>query len=429
MICYFCLFFFNFNIFFLKLFFLYLLILFSLTLQAQDTGINSGALIDNIPNAEQAKKNTKEKDIADLYYGLLKKKRKISSDSLNSVHKMQLSLVPALGYTLQTGFAGIVSANLGFYAEEAKNQKISSITSSFTYSQYHQSIIPFVANIWTKDNEFNSITDIRYIKYPSQIYGLGDNIDPNTGYIIDFSGFKFHQTVLKEVFKNTFLGIGYYFDSFWDIEPLDLSNQNITNIVANKLGASEKASGLVFNFLFDNRINQIYPEQGWHCNISYRTNSTLLGSESNWQSVQADVRTYTHFPAGSKNVLSLWSFDWFTTSKNASPYLMLPSTGWDDQYNTGRGYIQGRFRGKNMFYLESEYRYRISKNGLLGGVLFGNAQYFSSDISPTYNKPIPGGGLGLRLRLNKHSGANLCLDYGFGANNSRGFFVNLGEIF
>ncbi len=413
----------------MRVFFLFLLTIFSLTLQAQDTGINSSVFVDNKITTEQTPDYAKEKDMADVYYKFIKKKRIVSKDTENDVHKIQLSLVPAIGYTLQTGFAGIVSANLGFYAGEAKNQKISSISSSFTYSQYQQSIIPFVANIWTKDNELNFITDIRYIKYPSQIFGLGGTTDPNTGYSIDFSGFKFHQTVLKEVTKNTFLGIGYYFDSFWQIEPSDNSNQNISTIVDNKLGSKELASGLVLNFLFDNRLNQIYPEQGWHCDISYRANSTVLGSKSNWQSVQADIRTYTHFPEGSKNVLSFWSFDWFTTSKNQPPYLMLPSTGWDDQYNTGRGYIQGRYRGRNMFYLESEYRYRISRNGLLGGVVFGNAQYFSSDISPTYNKPIPGAGLGLRLRLNKHSGANLCLDYGVGADGSRGFFVNLGEVF
>ncbi len=413
----------------MKLLLLILLTNFALTLQAQDTGINSDAFVDKKITTEIAPDYTKERDIADVYYKFIKKKKDSLQNTENGGHKVQFSFIPALGYTLQTGFAGIVSTNLGFYAGEAKNQKISSISTSFTYSQHQQSIIPFVANIWTKDNQLNIITDIRYIKYPSQIFGLAGKTDPNTGYTVDFSGFKFHQTVLKEVTKNTFLGIGYFYDRFWKIKPLDLSNQNIDNIIDTKLGSSELASGLVLNFLFDNRLNQIYPEQGWHCDISYRANSTALGSQSNWQSVQADIRTYTHFPEGSKNVLSFWSFDWFTTSKNASPYLMLPSTGWDDQYNTGRGYIQGRFRGRNMFYLESEYRYRISKNGLLGGVVFGNVQYFSSDISTAANKPNPGAGLGIRLRLNKHSGANLCLDYGIGADGSRGFFVNLGEVF
>ena len=82
-----------------------------------------------------------------------------------------------------------------------------------------------------------------------------------------------------------------------------------------------------------------------------------------------------------------------------------------------------------MYYFETEYRYRISRNGLLGGVLFVNAEKFSEEISAQFNTIAPGCGIGLRMKLNKISGANLCVDYGFGENGSRGFFVNLGEVF
>ncbi|HMC84199.1 MAG TPA: hypothetical protein VKI61_01680, partial [Chitinophagaceae bacterium] len=127
-------------------------------------------------------------------------------------------------------------------------------------------------------------------------------------------------------------------------------------------------------------------------------------------------------------VLALWNFDWLTTN-GTPPYLILPSTGWDDNYNTGRGYIQGRYRGRKMLYFESEYRFGITRNGLLGGVAFANLENFSSDLSSEYSKVFPGYGVGLRIKLNKFSGANLCVDYGFGQNGSHGFFVNLGEVF
>jgi hypothetical protein len=42
---------------------------------------------------------------------------------------------------------------------------------------------------------------------------------------------------------------------------------------------------------------------------------------------------------------------------------------------------------------------------------------------------FPGIGLGLRIKLNKFSNTNTCLDYGVGAKGSRGFFGNLGEVF
>lgn len=82
-----------------------------------------------------------------------------------------------------------------------------------------------------------------------------------------------------------------------------------------------------------------------------------------------------------------------------------------------------------MIYFESEYRYKVSRNGLVGGVVFTNVESFSGDISPAYSKLFAGYGLGLHLRLNKYSNANICIDYGFGQNGSGGFFVNVGEVF
>jgi hypothetical protein len=68
-------------------------------------------------------------------------------------------------------------------------------------------------------------------------------------------------------------------------------------------------------------------------------------------------------------------------------------------------------------------------NGLLGGVLFANAQSFSDPNTGQYNYIQPGWGGGIRISLNKFSRTNLCIDYGWGLHGSGGFFVNLGEVF
>ena len=82
-----------------------------------------------------------------------------------------------------------------------------------------------------------------------------------------------------------------------------------------------------------------------------------------------------------------------------------------------------------MLYFETEYRFNITSNGLLGGTMFVNGQTYSANTFMNYNPVKVGYGLGLRIKLNKFSGANICVDYGFGKNGSRGFAVNLGEIF
>lgn len=370
-----------------------------------------------------------ERDIKDVFRSKSKTNKPLfERDNTTKEHQKHFSFVPAVGYTLQTGFAGILSANLAYHNSDRPDIKLSSISTSITYSQYNQTIIPFTADIWTKGNKFNIVSDNRFIQYPSDIYGLGGRTDPNKGLTINFTGLKLHETVLTAVSKDFYVGVGIYYDKFSNISALDPLTRRKDSIFSAELGRTETAIGPVFRLLYDTRLNQINPENGLYYNIVFRPSLKSWGSDSNWQSLMIDVRSYFHFPENSKNVLCFWNLDWLTNN-GTPPYLLLPSTGWDDQYNSGRGYIQGRFRGKNMVYFESEYRYRISRNGLLGGVAFVNLENFSSDISAQFSSLMPGYGLGLRVKLNKHSGANLCVDYGFGRNGSSGFFVNLGEVF
>jgi hemolysin activation/secretion protein len=127
-------------------------------------------------------------------------------------------------------------------------------------------------------------------------------------------------------------------------------------------------------------------------------------------------------------VLGFWSYNNLTLA-GTPPYLDMPSIGWDDYSNTGRGYVPGRYTGKNLFYLESEYRFGLTRNGLLGGVVFGNAESILKSTTSKLNAVIPGGGFGLRIKVNKHSNTNVAIDYGFGIGGSHGFFFNLGEVF
>ena len=367
------------------------------------------------------------KDLGDVFHSLFHKH--IVHHKEDSAKKYYISFIPAAGYSLQTGWAAVISGNLAFKNSSSPTQKESSITSSFTYSQYNQTIIPFIANIWTKDNKLNFTTDFRFIQYPSDIYGLGGRTDPNQGYTINFTGLKLHQSVQKQIANNLYVGLGLYYDQYWNIKALDSLKRNIAHRLANKLGTAEISSGVALKFLYDSRLNQINPQQGFYANMVYRPSFKFLGSDENWESLLADVRTYLPFPRSSHNILAFWGLAWLSVGSNTPPYLMLPSTGWDENYNTGRGYIQGRFRGKNMFYAETEYRARLTRNNLVHGVLFLNAEKFSDDLSPTYTIIKPGYGLGIRLNLNKTSSTNVCLDYGFGNNGSRGFFVNIGEVF
>ena len=126
-------------------------------------------------------------------------------------------------------------------------------------------------------------------------------------------------------------------------------------------------------------------------------------------------------------MLALWSYLWKAFDKKV-PYLDLPSIGWEDYNRSGRGFDQNRYRGRNLLYVEGEYRRDITNNGFLGFTIFANANTVSGPKSLFLINWNPGAGAGIRIKMNKRSGTNIALNYGFSKNYS-GVKLTLGEVF
>lgn len=369
-----------------------------------------------------------QKDLTDVLHSLTGKKRDSLRSGSQIPAKYHFSIVPAIGYTLSTGFAGILASNVAFFTADSTKTNESNIAVQMVYSQYAQLTIPVLVNWWTRDNQYNITADWRYYKYPQDTYGLGGHSSLNNEDNIDYSHLRIHQTVLKKIGAALYGGLGYFLDYHWNVEEEGLHNGQLSDAYLYGLPAKTVSSGAVLKVLFDDRKNSINPDGGFYSDILYRSNLKALGSDTSWQSLTLDIRKYFRLSPGSPNILAFWSYDWLTLS-GKPPYLDLPATGWDTYNNTGRGYIQGRFRSENMVYLETEYRFIISRNGLFGGVAFANMQSFSDYPSKRFSKLWPAAGGGLRIKVNKHSNTNIAIDYGIGIDGSKGFFVNLGEIF
>ncbi len=397
------------------------------TLQAQETKyipIGRSKLKDTL--AATAADTAYQKDLIDIIRaGFVKggdQHKKVDSITTKPV----LSILPAIGYTLQTGLAATISGNIAFRTEP--HARISTITLNPAYTQKAQVIIPLQSNIWTKDNQFNLIGDFRFYKYPQSSFGLGSNSDMANENPLVYSFFRFNETVLRNIGGNFFAGLGYIFDDRWNMSEKGQLNGGVSDY--DRYGPITRAisTGLTFNALFDSRDNSINPSRGFYAFINYRDNFKFFGSTTPWRSVIIDIRKYYHLPGNSDNVIAFWSYNWLVLNGRPA-YLDLPATGHDPGFTTGRGYIQGRFRGAQMVYLESEYRFKITRNGLLGGVLFVNGQSFSSAPGTALQTIQPGFGPGLRVKLNKVSKTNISIDYGFGREGSKGLFINVGEVF
>jgi hemolysin activation/secretion protein len=126
-------------------------------------------------------------------------------------------------------------------------------------------------------------------------------------------------------------------------------------------------------------------------------------------------------------VLGFWLYGWFTFGE--APYLNLPANGWDTYGRGARGYLQGRIRGVNQLYLETEYRRAITRDGLWGAVAFVNGTTTTDPASNTFSRADLGFGIGLRIKFNKHTNTNVTVDYGWGRDDSRGLFLGMSEVF
>jgi hypothetical protein len=84
--------------------------------------------------------------------------------------------------------------------------------------------------------------------------------------------------------------------------------------------------------------------------------------------------------------------------------------------------------GKSLFYLETEYRKDITKDGLFGFVVFANLNTVTEQVSHQFAYIHPAGGGGLRIKFNKHSGSNIGIDYGM-SKGYHAIYFNLGETF
>jgi len=370
----------------------------------------------------------KEKDIVDYFRKWFGYKPSQKADSMRPGDKPVVSVLPAVGYTLQTRLAGILSGNVAFFTSDKPGSKLSVITENVNYTQNRQFTIPVQLNVWLKGDAWNLLGDWRFMYYPQSTFGLGSNAPIENEDPMEYSYVRVYQYVLKKVTANFSAGIGYNFDYRWRISEKGLANGEESDYAKYGAAAKTVSSGLAFNFLYDSRKNPINPNGGLLANVVIRDNFTWLGSNTNWQSAIVDIRKYFRMPGAGRNVLAFWSYNWLILD-GKPPFLDLPSTGWDNFNNSGRGFIQGRYRGNIMLYLESEYRFGITRNGLFGGVLFANAESFSGAPTDSPQAVQPGAGFGLRIKLNKKSNTNIAIDYGFGTQGSKGLFVNIGEVF
>ncbi len=399
-----------------------LLCFFPAALLAQDAS-------NMIPKQSTVKDTSRQTDLIDIakeLFNINPQKPRVQREK-----KIYFSILPIPGAVPGgAGRALITSTTAGTYLGPQSTTNLSTATFAPYWNLHDRFGLPLRSSIWLKDNTWNIQGDARFLVYPQYTWGLGSSHGNNDKTLIDDNYIRFYQSALKRITPYFFAGGGYNIDYRSHIKSddpmVDLKQFTGYNYGT---GGSSVSSGINLSLLYDTRNNSINPMPGSYVNIIYRVNPAFLGSNDSWNSLYVDVRKYVPLNPANKNqqnTLAFWSYFWTVFNSNA-PYLDLPSIGWDPYNRSGEGIDQNRYRGKSLFYFESEYRRDITANGLLGFVLFADVNSVSGS-GTLFTSWHPAAGTGLRIKFNKGSNTNIGIDYGF----SKGYnavILNLGEAF
>lgn len=339
------------------------------------------------------------------------------------------TMLPTFSYNPVYGFAAGASFAGGGTLGKGPAARPTALSVSGNYSTTGQLQAQFKGDIFNASGNYLVRADIRYLDTARSTWGLGPLEPEQQEYPMEYKLVRWYGTLLRCVTGPVYAGLGYHLDDYMDILDTRAAQGESTPFTqyTGEAPTRTRASGLSFNLLGDTRDDFINPSRGYYLSGIFRDYLTWLGSDQNWQEFWIDMRFYPHFPAGSQNVLGFWMYSWMTFG--SGPYLGLPAIGWDTYGRGGRGYLQGRIRGQNQVYLECEYRAQLTRDGLLGAVFFFNLTSTTASESSVFGRPDKGGGLGLRIKLNKRSRTNLVIDRGWGENGSGGWFLGTTEVF
>jgi len=378
--------------------------------------------------------------------------------------KLMKFIVPVFGSNPYLGVFYGVGGTGAIFLGDPKTTSISSMTGSVLFTTKEQFVATVKGTLMTPDNGWEMLADFKYAFFTENTYGLGSDYNQpiqeswNWGGVVTsgvggaqpltFNQLKIYYTALKQISPGIYAGIGYHLDYHYKIQDLtlDLANANpvVTSHYAYSVAkgfnpAQYATSGTSFNFVFDSRDHTVSPYRGAFLQFCYRVNPTILGSSQNSQQLYLEGRYYKRLSNEKpRHLIGFWGIANIVTSGHV-PYMHLPANAYDMRNRIGRGYVAGRFRGPAWVTAETEYRFPITHNGLLGGVLFASATTTSRESTTIGTQVIPklnlfeairpAGGLGARVMLNRTGRLNLAMDMAFGQHGAKGFYFAVGETF
>jgi outer membrane protein assembly factor BamA len=259
------------------------------------------------------------------------------------------------------------------------------------YSTRGQLTIEGASSTYTHAEKFYIGFRGGFVSYYERFWGFSEPTLGNKDYIdITYHRIFASGRVTKNLGKRFFSGIGFYYSHY---DKVDFTIQNSLQESRVPLDANSNIGGAGLVFTLDRRDNQFSPTKGFYIDASYMWYHNFKTQRLAYTGFTTDIRQYNEFGR------HIWVQQFLMTHLDGDvPAFEKARLGGS---NMMRGFFQGRYRDNNIYALQIEYRYRLSRFVKLA--CFASIGNTSADFQDLFTQNLLfSGGTGLRFLVNKN---------------------------
>jgi outer membrane protein assembly factor BamA len=324
---------------------------------------------------------------------------------------------------MKTGFGG-----MGMYFFKLnKKDSISppSLVSLYTIYSTNKSYIvaPFGRFFWNEDKNRASVgAGTLRINNNFNYNDQGNDLQLVYSEIRNFITIEYSRQIINDFY----LGVLYLgTKTMYKFDQGSQEENDFTKEFFKQNGIEDNfVSSLGLNFSFDNRDYVYYPTKGFTFSVRPKLNAGWLGSDNDY--VDTDYK-FSYFHSIKKNQILAFNLS------GGFAFGDVPFDGYQNYgiRNSLRGYEAGKYKGKNMVALQTEYRWQFYKKwGTVffagTGSVWGNENNGEEEFERSW---LPSAGLGFRYMVSKAKKINFRLDYSIGVDGNQGLYFGVMEAF
>jgi len=330
----------------------------------------------------------------------------------------KLIALPLVAFTPETNWIFGGAGSLSFrFKGEPKESLPSQLLAGGAYTLKKQVLSYVNYQLFFREERYKLYGELGYYIYTYPYFGIGNDLKEENMENYDATYPRLRVNALYLVRPKLYVGIRYLMDNF-DISDTQEDGLLETTDVLGRTGGLLSGAGLVFNY--ESRDNIFYPSEGRYAELVLLSNNKVLGADFNFQKYSLDATTY--FSNKWKHVFALNLYGEFTFGD--VPFYQMALFGGTRRM---RGYIEGRYRDKQLLILQGEYRMPIFWR--FGAVFFAGAGRVANNVSDfSFQNIHANSGAGIRFMLDTKEKLNLRFDVGIG-KDGLGYYLTFGEAF